>query len=354
MSDPNAPRPVGDWQTAAPIDAGFATDLDDRLAVAALDPRYRNLHAVLVARNGRLVAERYFEGSDERMGQPLGRRAFGPTDLHDLRSVSKSVVGLLYGIALADGLVPPPEAPLLDRFPGCSDLAADPVRRRLTVAHALTMTLGTEWDEGLSYADPRNSERAMELADNRCRYILDRPMAAEPGTRWAYNGGATALLGRLIADGSGMDLHGFAESRLFDPLGIAPTEWMRGNDGVCMAASGLRMRPRDLAKIGRLVLNGGSWNGRRVVEESWVEASLRPQASTGDLDYGFQWWLGPPASDGLPSWAAGFGNGGQRLFLGPRLGLAVAVLAGNYNEPEAWRVPVAVITEIVLPAVTKR
>jgi CubicO group peptidase (beta-lactamase class C family) len=349
-----AARQAGEWPVAAPAEAGFAPDLEARIDALAADPRFGNLHSALVVRDGALVAERYYEGPDEAWGRPLGTRRFGPDDLHDLRSVSKSVVGLLYGIALAEGIVAPPDAPLLAQFPEYPDLADDPVRRRMTVGHALTMTLGTAWDEGLSYADPRNSEHAMELADDRYRYALDRSSVDEPGRKWTYNGGATALIGRLIVKGSGQSLHEYAESRLFGPLGIRASEWIRGRDGDCIAASGLRLRPRDLARIGRLALDGGGWQGERIVPADWLEASFRAHASAGELDYGYQWWLGPPAPDGRPGWVAGFGNGGQRLFLAPRLGLVVVVMAGNYNQPDAWKLPVAIITEAVLPALTRR
>lgn len=123
--------------------------------------------------------------------------------LHDVRSVSKSVVGLLYGIALAGGKVPP-EAKLYEHFPEYPDLAAQPGRDRLTIHHALSMTLGLEWDElTLSYDDPRNSDMLMEAAPDRVRFVLERPIVSEPGVKWTYCGGATALLGRLIAKGTG-------------------------------------------------------------------------------------------------------------------------------------------------------
>lgn len=343
-----------DWPGATLEDAGLAPELGERLDAAVRGGRLPNLHAVLVARGGRLALERYYPGEDEHWGRPLGRRSFGPDELHDLRSVSKSVVGLLYGIALDEGIVPPPEAPLLDGFPDCADLAADPQRSRMTVGHALTMTLGTAWDEGLSYADPRNSEHAMELAADRWRYVLDRPMAAEPGSTWTYNGGTSALLGRLIERGSGVTLRGFAERRLFEPLGIRALDWVQGRDGSHLAASGLRLRPRDAARIGQLALDGGICDGRRIVPAEWLERSFTRHTDAGELGYGYQWWLGPPAPDGRPGWIAGFGNGGQRLYLGPRTGLLVMVAAGNYNDPQAWRVPAAVITELVIPALVRR
>ncbi len=108
------------------------------------------MHAVIVVRGGRLVLERYFEGTDDARGKPLGVVRFGPDTLHDLRSVSKSIVGLLYGIALVQGKVPPPEQPLMQSFPEYPDLAADPGRQRLTLHHVLSMTMGTDWDESAS------------------------------------------------------------------------------------------------------------------------------------------------------------------------------------------------------------
>ena len=159
--------------------------------------------------------------------------------------MTKSLVGLLYGIALADGKVPPPAAVLVDQFPEYPDLAADPARRRLTVAHALTMTMGLEWNENLPYTSAANSEIAMERAPDRYRFVLEQPVREAPGSRWGYNGGATALLGRIIARGVGAALPDHAETVLFGPLGIAQFEWIRGQDGAPSAASGLRLTPRN-------------------------------------------------------------------------------------------------------------
>ncbi|HYD63958.1 serine hydrolase [Azospirillum sp.] len=348
---------------ASPQDAGFSADLGERLEAGVRSGLLRNLHAVLVLRAGRLALERYFDGPDESWGRPLGTVAMGPDTLHDLRSVTKSIVGLLYGIALERGLVPPPEAPLLAQFPQYPDLAADPARARLTVAHALTMTLGLEWNEDLPYTSPANSEIAMESAPNRYRYVLERPVAAEPGTRWTYCGGATALLGGLIAKGAGRPLPDFAREALFEPLGIGRFEWASGRDGIASAASGLRLTPRDLARIGELILNGGrlrsgELDGRAIVPKAWLDASFTPAVPTGDgLRYGRQWFLGRepvPAMPGPPQmWASGFGNGGQRLWLMPSAGLAVVILCGAYNAPDHWVTPTRVWREIVLPNLQK-
>lgn len=333
--------------------AGFAADLGEKLDAGVRSGLLRGLHAVLVARGGRLVLERYWAGADEAWGRPLGHVEFTPETLHDLRSVTKSIVALLYGIALGRGLVPPPEAPLLAQFPDYSDLAADPMRQRLTVQHVLTMTLGSDWNESIPYSDPANSEIAMEHAPDRIRFVLEQPILREPGTQWTYCGGATALLGRLIEKGGGVALPDFARKSLFEPLGIERFEWSAGRDGVASAASGLRLTARDLARVGELVLAGGTLQGREIVPADWVAAAAQPAIPTGDgLDYGRQWFLGAdraPAFGGVPKpWSGAFGNGGQRLMLMPEARLSMVVFAGNYNAPDAWVGPMRIWREIVL------
>lgn len=328
------------------VAAVFAQEAARRIDACHREGRLRNLHAVVIEHAGETVLERYYAGTDERLGDPLGSVAFTAETLHDLRSVSKSIVGLLYGIALAEGKVPLPEKPLLDHLPGYADLARDPDRRRITVADALTMRLGLEWDESLPYVDARNSEIAMECSPDRCRFVLERRLVAEPGTAWVYCGGATALLARLITDGTGTALADYAREKLFSPLAIEHVEWVTGRDGCEVAASGLRMRPRDLAKIGRLALNGGAHADTRIIPESWVETSFARHARIDDdLDYGYQWYV----ARRWP-WIAAFGNGGQRMTLLPRADMVLVVMAGNYNSADAWKVPVAVLVDAVLPA----
>jgi CubicO group peptidase (beta-lactamase class C family) len=351
------------WYFISPNEAGFTSDLEALLDKAIAQKRVWNLHGVVILRNGGLVLERYFEGDDNARGRPLGKIVFNADTRHDLRSVSKSVVGLLYGIALANGKAPPPDAPLLGSFPEYTDLAADPTRNRWTIYNALTMTMGTDWDElNVPYSDPTNSEIAMDLAPDRYRFVLGAPVVMEPGQRWIYNGGATALLARIIAKGTEKPLHNFAREMLFDPLGIGPTEWHTDRSGEAIAASGLRMRPRDLARIGLMMLSGGIWGDRPVVPAQWIERSTSPMVDVDEIrQYGYHWYLGKFAftvSTG-PRWNqsrlerfwSAIGNGGQRLFVFPGLELVVAITAGNYDTPDQWVPPTRVIREVVLPAI---
>ena len=333
-------------------------DLAARLAEMQRDGRVSGLHILLVSRGEQILLEHYGAGEDESWGKPLGNVAFGPTVLHDLRSVTKSIVGMLYGIALADGKVPPPEAKLYEQFPEYADLPGQPGRDRITVGHVLSMTLGTEWDElTIPYGDPRNSEVAMELSPDRYRFVLERPIVGEPGVKWTYNGGATALLGRLITKGTGDKLPDYARRMLFDPLGLGPTEWSHGMQGEAAAASGLRMRAPDLLRIGQMVLAGGAWQGRQIVPRAWLQQSTTPSVTIeGTARYGWHWYLGDIAV-GTPARTerliSGIGWGGQRLFLVPALDLVVAMNAGNYRKAgiEQRRLANTLLNDLVLPAV---
>jgi len=352
----------GAWPLTEPADAGFAPDLAARLDKAIAEKRIWNVHGLVVLRNDRLVLERYFEGEDRARGiGSIGRISFGPDTLHDLRSCSKSIVGLLYGIALRQGLVPAPEAPLFAAFPEYGDLAAKEGRDRLTIHHVLTMTMGTDWDESsLPYSDPSNSETAMDNAPDRYRYILERRVVSQPGAYWTYCGGATALLARIIAKGSGKTLHQFARDNLFVPLGMGPTEWVTGRDGEPFAASGARMSPRDLARIGQLMLHGGRMGERAIVPADWVARSITPMVSTDEARrYGYQWFVLDIAFGKPRGWAPGRlerlwvaqGEGGQRLFIIPALQLVVAMTCGNYGAQDQGIPPARILREVILASV---
>jgi CubicO group peptidase (beta-lactamase class C family) len=150
------------------------------------------------------------------------------------------------------------------------------------------MRMGTEWSEDLPYTDPRNSEIAMEMATDRYRFALDRPLIGEPGLEWTYNGGATAIIAGLIARGVGKPIDVYARETLFEALGIDEFEWVKGDDGIPVAASGLRLSIHDLAKVGKLILDGGAWAGNQIVPADWLKVSMSPHADLPDgLRYGF-------------------------------------------------------------------
>lgn len=328
-----AVRAAAEGPGLAAAAAGLAPELSARLDQGQQSGELANLHAVVILRKGALAFERYYAGPDDRWGTPLGQVAFDAGTLHDVRSVSKSVVGLLYGIALAQGKVPALDTPVLDLFPAYADLASDSRRRAILVSHLLTMTMGLAWNEDLPYNDARNSEIAMERSADRYRYVLERPIVAPPGTAWRYSGGATALLGHLIAKGTGQSLLAFARSALFDPLGITEVEWTAGLNGEAAAASGLRLRARDLARVGQLLLQGGQWQGRSIVPPDWISASLLPRAEAFEgVQYGYHWYLVRRRDGSMASMAIGLG--GQRLLVIPALDLVYVIFMGNYYRAD--------------------
>ena len=354
--DPPREVAAGDgWRTASPESAGMDRARLDALT-AAIRERRANVHAVLIERDGRLVYEQYFTGTDERWGDVLpGEIAFDRRTKHDLRSVSKSVTSALLGIALA-GDTAALDRPILDFFPEHADLAT-PERRRVTLRHVLTMTAGLEWNEEISYRDPRNDEIRMTRSPDPARYVLGRPLVAEPGARWTYSGGTTHLLAEVIQRRTGKRLLDVAREALFEPLGITDVEWLGDLGATPAAASGLRMRPRDLAKFASLYLHEGRWNGRQVIPAAWVAASTIwavPIASGewGERGYGYQWnQLRYRTPTGTVVAYVAQGNGHQRIFILPELRMAVTMLAGRYNDPTAGTLGYDLLMEHILPAV---
>lgn len=333
-----------------------STEMAQRLAAAEQSGKVSGLHALLVSQHGKLLFEHYGQGVDEDMSRKDGGFvAFGPEVLHDLRSVTKSIVGLAYGVALAEGKVPPPEAKLYDQFPEYADLARQPGREKLTVGHVLNMTLGLAWDElTIPYGAPGNSENAMEDAPDRFRFILGLPIVGEPGVKWTYCGGATAILGRLIAKGTAEKLPAYARRVLFDPMGFGASEWAVGADGEPRAASGCRLLPRDMLKLGQLVLAGGAWQGRQIVPADWVKRITTPTVEIeGPRSYGYHWYIYDNTINGRRQhWIGGIGWGGQKLYVFPGADLVVAMNCGNYRKPgmEQNRVNIAVLTDVVGPS----
>jgi CubicO group peptidase (beta-lactamase class C family) len=342
-----------DWQTVAPAVAGLDQDTLETLVGKIRHGDFGNIHSLLIACNGKLAVEEYFKGPDERRGESIGNITFSAQDLHDLRSVTKSVVSALFGIALSSDPGRSSDDPILSYFPQYKDLqTAD--RLAIRLRDLLSMTGGWDWNEDLPYTDPHNSETRMDAAPDRYGFILEQPIEAKPGEKFTYSGGCTALLAAVIARWTSMPLDQYAEQVLFRPLHISEYEWIKDATATPIAASGLRLRPRDLLKFGQLYLNKGKWNGAQIIPKSWVEASLTPHATVeGDRKYGYQWWLltDSKAPNQQIVWGAAYGNGGQRIWLIPSANLAVVVTAGLYNDPNSGTMVRSFLNDYILPAI---
>jgi CubicO group peptidase (beta-lactamase class C family) len=242
---------------------------------------------------------------------------------------------------------------LLDFFP--EQAAADrPGHLRISLRHALMMSAGLDWNEDLPYTDC-NDEIVMTLSEDPVGYVLTRARVAEPGTVWKYNGGLPQVLATIVQRTTGQRLGEYARTVLFAPLGITDFEWLGDLAGMPSAASGLRLRPRDLAKFGSLYLHEGQWNGRQVVPADWVHESTRPQialttpvSAYGKHGYGYLWWhtyYRTAVGTLEVPWAGG--NGQQRIFVVPELNMVVTMLAGRYNHPTAAGLPNRLLEQIV-------
>ena len=341
------------WAVSSPEQQG----LDPKL-ICAIGPRFEGWeeadpHGVVVVRHGVLVYEHYFTFGDELgPGEVLGEEPRNASTKHDVYSITKSVTALLTGIAFDRGWLKDLDAPIFSFLPQYVDLRT-PEKDRITLRHLLTMTSGLDWPENKRwYDDPVNISRRMGGSSDPVRFVLEQPLAAPPGTVWNYNSGGVEMLGVILTKVSGRLLDQVAVEALFDPLGI--TDWQPGT-----AAYGLQLRPRDLAKIGQLVLNHGDWHGRRIVSANWVKEMTAPQVPRGSVSgpasvysYGYLWWLGRSSVHNRDiGWVAGFGRGGQRLYVVPDQDLVVAVTAG-VRIPGASQALAgeAALNDFVLPA----
>jgi len=291
---------------------------------------------MLVVRRGQLVAEGYFNG-------------FGRDSLHDLRSTGKSVTSALAGIAIGQGLMSLDD-PISQHLPQFdSHDHVDSRKQAIRIRNLLNMDSGLDCDDW-NIASPGNEERMYDSRD-WVDFILDLPMAREPGALAAYCTGGVVVLGHIIALRSGMELDAYASTYLFGPLGIANSGWRRSPDGQATGGGGLRLTPRDAARFGALYLQGGSWNGATVVPAAWVEQSRGIVHTLGRDRYGLLWWkrgFSPP--DGPVDSIFTSGNGGNFIFVFPALELVVVFTGSNYNSP-SMNQPFEILTSRVLPAV---
>jgi CubicO group peptidase (beta-lactamase class C family) len=347
------------WKTASAESLGV-----DPGRLAALTATIRawpelGVHAIVIERDGRLIYEEYFDGFDEKWGEPLGRVRMTRDSMHDLRSITKSVVSALAGVAVAAGDIKSLDQPVVEWFPEYPELN-NAERRRVTLDHLLSMTSGMDWNENVPYNDPRNDEIRMMRDQAPLRYALSRPFVAEPGSAHNYNGGLTQVMAAVIQRATRTSIKEYARTELFEPLGITEFEWLGDVAGMPSAASGLRLRARDAAKFGSLYLHRGQWNGRAILPADWIQLSTRRHVrlparagDPGESGYAYFWWYSCfPAAGGQVEVRTAIGNGQQRIFVLPGLNMVVTIYAGRYNDfTTGSTLGTRILLEHVIPAV---
>ncbi len=332
-----APENIGDgWNLSTPASEGMSAAQLQASMELIRDRIFTGVDSMVVARHGKLVAEGYFNG-------------FGRESLHDLRSTGKSVTSALAGIAIEQGLfgVDDPISQHIPQFDRHDNMSAR--KQGIHVYHLLNMNSGLDCNDW----EPTSKGNEERMYDTRdwVGFILDLPMAYDPGVASTYCTGGVVVLGYIISQKSGMALDAYANSYLFGPLGIRDSGWRRSPDGAATGGGGLRLKPRDAAKFGQLYLNGGTWNGARVVPETWVQLSQQRLYTLGRDRYGFLWWKRSfsRASGNVDSFFTS-GNGGNFIFVIPSLDLVVVFTGSNYNS-ELGDQPFRILADRVLPAV---
>ena len=299
------------------------------------------MQALLGDFNGLLVVDEYFNGANrENIGL--------------IASVTKSLVSMLVGIALDESSSKKSvKTPLQDFFPAYSDSFVGNKKRAVTLYHVLTMTAGMDWDEKTyPHPDERNPNTQMYEATDPVGFILDKKIIARPGKRWNYNSGLSVLAGEIVRSLSGEYIDVYAEKRLFGPLQFSRYQWERHEDGTLWSNGDLYIRPRDLAKVGQLVLDNGRWQGRQIVSENWVKVSTQFQTKARHgFNYGYQWWLGSARyAERQLKIIFGSGTGGQKLYIIPELDMVVVVMSKVFDNKGGQERATRILTEYLLPS----
>jgi CubicO group peptidase (beta-lactamase class C family) len=342
----------GDWPKASATDSGLSEaklhSLDD--AIRAGD--FKKIGSAVIARHGKIAYESYFGGD--------------ATSLRDTRSATKSITDVLFGIAIDEKKLSGVDAKVLALLPQHARKLQNPDPRKasITVEDFLTMSSSLECDDWNDAS--RGNEERMYLVEDWAQFILDLPIRGrmhvgeqvEPppyGRNFSYCTGGVFTLSEVLGKTTGMRTDRYAQQKLFTPLGITNAQWVYSPLGIPQTGGGLRLSSRDMLKVAQLYLDGGRWQGTRIVSESWVKSSTHPHARIDETtDYGYLWWL-KSFKSGEKSYAAFFmsGNGGNKVVAIPALDMAIVITSTNYNTRGMHEQTEKILTDYILASVEK-
>ena len=330
--------PVDAWRSCHPSQVGMdpkmLKDLNEEIRLLLeLQVDVRNF---LIVKDGYIVAEQYY--SEE----------YGQEDKHRIYSCTKSLVSACVGIAMEKGMIGSLDQKMLDFFPDHDIQEPSLEKSNITLEDLLTMTSGLEWYEmEYPYGDERNTYSQWANSGYGVNFVLNLPMSAVPGEEFAYSSGVSHVLSAIVQESSGMRCDSFAAQYLFSPLGITDYYWPVDEKGVAIGGSGVRLRPRDMARFGYLYLMQGKWNGEQLIPISWVESSGEahvPRKYIPEAWYGYQFWV----NEGYYS---AVGYGGQWIMIVPGHNLVV-VCNNAFDEGDntQWNTPQRLLENYILPA----
>ncbi|MDP2470690.1 MAG: serine hydrolase [Candidatus Palauibacterales bacterium] len=288
-----------------PAPALYIPDRLERLVAQA--ESMRALTSLIISRRDSVLVERYYRG-------------MRPSQAINVKSVSKTLLSPMVGIALRDGLLTGVDEPLSELLPDYYERlerggSLDPRKRDIEVWHLLTMRTGIETT---SFGNYGSWVASADWAYDQLR----RPMICDPGACHEYSTGNTHLLSVILARQSGKSLRRYMLDELFLPLGIPLGEWDRDPQNRYLGGNNISLRPRDMLKFGQLYANGGRYRGEQLVPEEWIEESWRPTGRSpwNGHGYGYLWWM--RRWGGERAYFA-WGYGGQFIVVVPRLDLVI-------------------------------
>lgn len=339
------PTPDNDWNTATLEEVSLSVDsFENMLNRQNLDNL--NIDSILVVKDNQLVFEQYFPGETAN-GTFVN---YDKNTSHAVFSVSKSITSLAVGIAIDQGFIFSVDDAVVDYLSDHSDELSVGEKANLTLDDSLSMQAGFTWNELTG-----NSFQQFSQASDSVSFVVSQPLANAPGTSFTYNTGVTHMVGEVINGATGMNMDDYTNTHLFNDMNITNFSWNLHTDGTVLAGSGLNITPRDMAKIGQLMLNEGAWNGSELVSADWVEQSTLPQAnmlSTPTADgYGYFWWLRDFELENNTTTPAFFaaGYGGQYIYVLPDLDMVVVFTSGNYGTG-TQTLPHALMDDDIMPS----
>ncbi|UCD25247.1 MAG: serine hydrolase [Gemmatimonadota bacterium] len=354
------PEQAQDGWTTASLH-GSDVDLEP---IRRLMERLRSLpdtlvHGVLIVKDGKLVLEEYFKGRrytnpESEPTAPIIR--FNRETTHNIASITKTVTSALLGIAIDRGIIDSVEQRAADFFPEVDAFDSED-KNSITLEHLVTMSSGLQWDQRTYHLlDPRNDIVPFYSAADPVSFYVGRPLVSNPGSTFVYSDASINVVARAIERASGMLIDRFARQYLFDPLGVGTAKWLTIRDGFVWASGNLEVTPRTMAKIGQLFLDGGIWNGERIISEEWVDRSTSPYHSVDqgwnygywNYGYGYAWWLVGFDRQSVRCFS-GAGLGGQQIYVFPEQNAVVVLTGGHYWIP-AITEPEHIMDQYIVPA----
>jgi CubicO group peptidase (beta-lactamase class C family) len=310
--------------------------------------KYGEIHSMLIYKDDMLVFEDYYEGHQYQWDAPghYGEYITWDRDTqHCIQSDTKSFTSLCIGIAIDRGYIESVHQSIFDYLPDFQYLRT-PEKEKITIEHLLTMTSGLEWKEwGVSLGSVENDQIGIWFwEDGPMNYTLSRDLVAEPGTRFNYSGGDIQILVEILRNATGMTLDEFSGTYLFEPMGIDSYDWwLVFPSGEIQGAGGLKLTPRDMVRIGAMMLDQGVWEENRIISEAWVSKCMTPYAGNtgikvpgedfGKLGYAYTWWTKHFTYDGQDiGMYFALGWGGQKILVLPELDMVVVFTGANYNS----------------------